>query len=166
MEIYSKSLCKFLVVAIFGIVFPSLAQASVYITEIDRLNFALLEIPSGGSKHRIIIPASGGAHHGNGVVLMGMPRRGEYFITSPFDSDARRTISIDIQNISTGSPALKLRKFKGIYGSRNIESFPAWGLSNPGKGGKTLYLGASLVYKSAVEERVYHPSFDIIIIYE
>lgn len=140
------------------------AYAELYISEITRLDFATLEIPQHGAKRSLTVEPDGG-YHGSGEVISGTPQRGEYYITDPF-SRRNQTISINIQNIDGDSPFITLGKFRGIYNNRRLNFFPAWNLQNPGIQGKSLYLGATVEYTNRIQEGIYHPSYDIVIIYE
>lgn len=156
---------RIILILVFLSVIPAAKASPLYISEVSRLDFAVLEIPSRGRRQHIEIPPDGRGYKGNGEVLSGMPQRGEYFITGPF-TEHPQTISINIENVVTGSSELQLDKFKGIYDNRHIGNFPVWGLPSPGAGGKTLFLGARLEYTSNIAEGTYHPSYNIVIVYE
>lgn len=137
------------------------ANAELFISELSTLDFGTLEIPTQGERH-ITIPADGGAYRGDGAVLSGITRRGQYRVTGDSENAA---ISLDIT--STASPSgLRLSNFEAIYDDRRLEGLPAWGLVNPGPAGKILYLGATLTYQANMVEDSPAPLFDITVIYE
>ena len=137
------------------------AHAVIGITEIQQLDFGILQTASAGSES-ITVPRDGSAATGTGTVLSGTPARGQFTITG----SAGTSIDIDIQNVSTGSSELTLDTFQGIYDGGNINVFPQGGLGVPGAG-KTLYLGAKLTYTNLITDgSTFNPSFDIVINYE
>lgn len=137
-------------------------HAEIFISELDKLDFATLEIPTGG-QNQITIPADGSGYSGGGTVLIGTPKRGQYLITG---GRQQSTITIDVPNVVTGSPYIQLDRFRGQYGNRKINNFPVGNLQDPGPSGRILYLGARLRYNRNVIEGTYSPSFDIEVIYE
>jgi hypothetical protein len=148
----------FIIITFF---FASPSYATVTINEDASLSFGTLEIPN--STKNIIIDRDGGMPTGTATLLIdNTTSRGEYTLTG---SDFHPSISIDIQNVSTGSPELTLNNFKGKYGAVNIDSFPVGGLTLPGLG-TTLYLGATLEFTSQVNVQSYNMSFDLVVNYE
>lgn len=138
-----------------------IAHADIVISEVSPLDFGTLVIPSIGEDH-VTVPADGAAYHGDGILLSGMPRRGQYLITG---MQSGSTISIDISSVA-GANAATLGQFEAVYNGQGITHFPAWGLQDPGAEGKLLYVGATLTYSSAVMESSEAPGFDITVIYE
>jgi hypothetical protein len=148
----------FFIISIF-LAYPS--YATITLTEDTALSFGLLEIPN--ATKNIIIDRDGGMPTGTANILIdNSTSRGVYTLTG---SDAHPSISIDIQNISTGSSELTLNNFKGKYGAVNIDSFPVGGLTLPGTG-TILYLGATLEFTSQVNSQTYNMSFDLVVNYE
>lgn len=138
------------------------AYATITITPVSDIDFAKPEVPSSPSSN-LILPADGGNMTGTGTVIDGIPHRGQVNL---FSTGGTSTISVDIQNISTGSGAVTLTNFTGIYDGIPISSFPQGALPLPGTG-KTLYLGATLTYTNAVTDGLtLNPTFDLIVIYE
>ncbi|MGE3622847.1 MAG: hypothetical protein AB7H77_03085, partial [Bdellovibrionales bacterium] len=73
-------------------------------------------------------------------------------------------ITIDIGDVSTGSPHLRLNRFKGIYAAMPIHDFPSPTLPLPGAEGAMLYLGARATVNSAMPPGGLSPTFDIDVI--
>ncbi len=138
------------------------AFATITITPVANMDFAMPEVPASPSSN-LILPADGGMVTGTGTIIDGIPHRGQVNL---FSTAGVSTISIDIQNISTGSGAVTLSNFTGIYDGIPISSFPQGALPLP-SAGKTLYLGATLTYTNAVTDGLtLNPTFDLIVIYE
>lgn len=130
------------------------------LTQNAQLAFGPLQKPSSGSQTFTISTA--GATSGTGTRLYGTSSAGSYNITR--GSLGRGTITLDIQNISTGSAAVTLGSFTGKWGNTTVASFPTSGLARPGGGGgTTLLLGATLTYTSAVSTGSLSPTFDIVL---
>jgi hypothetical protein len=141
--------------------FPLAVQASLTITELRPLSFGTLLLP-GGSR-TITVDCNGGAPSGSAEIVGSDASRGEYMISG----DQGQSVTIDIDNISTGNGALTLTKnsFKGRYAGNAISSFPQSSLPDPAQG-TPLYLGATLEVSSGLSEQSYHLYYDIIISYQ
>lgn len=168
---YAKELCCFgrsngqkngisLVLFLLGF-FPLSSPAAISITETAQLSFGLLEIPLSGTVD-ITIDQESGLASGSGIIIHDTASRGQYLLSA---TEGNGVFSLDIHNITTGSPALTLSQFKGHYGSQVISSFPSGTLAAPGSG-TTLNLGAKLTYSAAVLEQSYNMYFDIVVNYE
>ena len=160
------SVAKITYLCCFALIFFQInaahAQETITITEITQLDFSKLDIPASGSQTIIINPSSGG-YSGSGTVQSGSPARGEYKIILS-GTGSSTSITIDIQNISSGSAQLTVDQFTGDYGGTFINSFPRSGLTKPVTSpGTTLYLGATAQYSSGVSEGNLVPSFDIVV---
>lgn len=148
-----------LILLLMGLATTAHAQS---ISQTTQLNFATLTKPSSGSQNLTVSTSNGVS--GTGTVLIGTPVAGVYQITR--GSLGTGTITIDIQNINSGSAAVTLNSFKGLWGNNTtINSFPTSGLTRPaGGGGTTLKLGATVTYTSSVPAgTVITPSFDIVL---
>lgn len=148
--------------AFFALSLPTTSHAFLTLTETTPLSFGILATPT-RSNSRIIVNRDGGAPTGTAIIISDTTNRGEYLIRSFFNT---QKISLDIQNINTGSSALTLDQFKGRYGTKAINSFPKGRLDNPGSSGTPLYLGARLQFTNAVQEQTYNMTFDIVVNYE
>jgi hypothetical protein len=145
---------------------PARAVESCTITTNAALTFGTLGNPASGS-NTYTISASGAAASGTGTLLYGTTSRGQYTLKKTGNGGNFSTITIDIQNINTGSANVSLGSFRGVYGGAAINSFPASGLAKPGTGqGTTLYLGATATYNSSVGAGSMTPSFDIVVVYQ
>lgn len=140
---------------------PFLSCAAVTVIETSQLSFGMLEIPVSGVAD-ITIDQDSGMATGSGLLLQGSSSRGQYLLSS---TESSGVMTIDIQNVSTGSSALTLSQFKGRYGNQPINNFPASSLAAPNTG-TTLNVGAKLTYSSAVLEQSYNMHFDIVVNYE
>lgn len=140
---------------------PFFSYAAVTVAETSQLSFGMLEIPVSGVAD-ITIDQDSGVATGSGSQLRGNSSPGQYLLSSTENSGV---VTIDIQNISTGSSALTLSQFKGRYGSQAINSFPASNLAVPNTG-TILNVGAKLTYSAAVLEQAYNMHFDIVVNYE
>lgn len=136
------------------------STATITIAEIVPMSFGVLTIPVSSSY--VIVSENGAALSGNAIVINDTSSRGQYTVTGTVS----QTISIDIQNISTGSSALTLDSFKGVLAGQAISSFPITTLSLPANVGQTLYLGARLQFTPAVTEQTYTMTFDLVINYD
>ncbi|NDF13128.1 MAG: DUF4402 domain-containing protein [Proteobacteria bacterium] len=131
---------------------------SVIISEVQRMDFATLETSS--SPKDITVNYDGSGYTGSGVVLIGSPSRGGYQLVG----DPTCTVSLDIENISTGSANVTLDSFKGSYQNLTINSFPSSVLPAPGAG-SVLYLGAKMTYQNVPEGPI-SPTFDLVVNYQ
>lgn len=135
------------------------------ISENVAFEFATLEKPSGSKTY--VIDASGGADSGTGTLLYGATARGSYKLKKSGGGGGFTSVTIDIQNVSTGNANLTLTNFTGNYGGTAIASFPAAGLPKPASGGgTTLYLGATATYNGSVPIGALTPTFDIVVTYQ
>lgn len=130
------------------------------VTELQPLDFGVLEIPSGGNRNMVIAP-DGSSYSTNGTVLGGSPIRGHYIIAG--NGTTRITIDVGNTQAYTG---LSLDNFRGEYDGARINNFPRGSLANPGLSGKDLYVGARLRYTNAVSPIRYQISYDISVVYE
>lgn len=152
---------RFLVILLLtGLSVVGAAHAQT-ITQSTQLNFATLTKPSSGSQNLTVSTSNGVS--GTGTVLIGTPVAGVYQITR--GSLGNSTITLDIQNISSGSAYVTLSAFTGLWGNTTLNSFPASGLTRPrGGAGTTLKVGATVTYTSSVPAgTVITPSFDIVL---
>ena len=145
----------------FLAMYPLAAFATVTISPITELFFGTLETPTIASSD-ITLDRDTVSGTGSMIVIHPTYSRGEYLLTSTENSG---TVTIDIQNINTGSSALVLSNFKGRYGGQAIDSFPASGLSAPNNG-TTLYLGAKLTATPPIQESNPVMSFTIVVNFE
>jgi len=153
---------RYLGIAIWCVLtIPLQAFSAVTIVEITPLSFGMLQLPSSGSNN-ITIDYDSGASTGTATVIHDNATRGQYMFEN---SDSEGLMTIDIQNINTGSSAITLTDFKGRYKGQVINSFPVSGLSIP-KARAILNLGATLTFTSAVAEDAYVMGFDIVVNYE
>lgn len=129
------------------------------LTQNTQLAFGALQKPSSGSKTFTVTRT--GATSGTGTKLYGTTTAGSYRITR--GSLPTGTVTIDIQNASTGSAAVTLGTFTGKWGNTNIASFPRSGLTRPTVAGTILLIGATLTYTSAVSTGSLSPTFDIVL---
>lgn len=130
------------------------------ITQNTQFTFGTLQKPASGS-HTFTITTTG-TTSGTGTLLFGAVSAGSYQITR--GSLGSSTITLDIQNVSTGSAAATLSNFTGRWRNTNISSFPRSGLTRPATGaGSTLLLGATLTYTSAVTPGSLTATFDIVL---
>lgn len=136
-------------------------SATVTISEITPLSFGVLEIPSGTTS--ITINANGSAPSGNANMISNTSSRAQFNVTG---NKRNQEVTLDIQNINTGSSALTLSKFKAIFGSQVINNFPISNVSSPESNGTTLYLGATLTFNQNLQARFYNMSYDLVINYE
>ncbi len=135
--------------------------AVVTIREVSTLSFGMLEIPASGSTV-ITIDYDSGLTSGTATLVHNSTSRGQYLLSSDMASE---TVTLDIQNISTGASSLRLENFKGRYNGQVIDHFPTSALSVP-QSGALLNLGASLTFSSALSEQSYPINFDIVVNYE
>ncbi|HVY12527.1 MAG TPA: DUF4402 domain-containing protein, partial [Alphaproteobacteria bacterium] len=145
---------------------PCALADNIHVQEVERLGWGTVGIPPSGSASIAISPGSG-ATSGSGKIIYGTPSRGKYLIRLSGGGHgghfSQNTISLDIDDVRTGSRHFSIQNFKGIYGSYLIPSFPSPTLPSPAQGqGSPLYLGATLTVDQAVREGDYSPSFDII----
>lgn len=138
------------------------AHATITITENTPINFGTVQIPDTGSQHIIISP-DGSAYSGTGEVLAGVPIRGEFTVTG----DANAAVSIDINNIASGSSEVTFDQIKIVYNDGAVlEAFPA-SVTLSNEGSATLYLGGRITFTNNIsvgEEIV--PSYTLVIDYE
>ena len=167
--IINASLCKAALAAVLfyvGMTAPALAVESCTITEVTQVKFGTLQKPSSGSQ-TFIVRADGTAPGGTGTLLYGTSARGQYTLKKTGSGGGFTTVTIDIQNISTGNANVSLSAFTGVYGGTTISSFPKSGLAKPASGGgTTLYLGSTATYNSSVPTGSLTPSFDIVVTYQ
>lgn len=107
-----------------------LAIESCTITEVTPLTFGTLQKPASGSQ-TFTIRANGLGPTGTGTLLYGTTSRGEYTLRRTGVGGGFTSVTIDIQNISSGDPNLTLSTFTGRYGLNPIASFPEAGLNPP-----------------------------------
>lgn len=144
----------------------ALAAESCTITENTTLAFGGLQKPGSGSE-TYTIPADGGSPTGTGTLLYGTPIRGKYTLKKTGSGGGFTSITIDIQNVSTGNANVTLGSFTGDYNGSAVASFPATGLAKPATGaGTTHYLGATATYNSSAPVGSLTPSFDIVVTYQ
>lgn len=150
----------------FFCVFAHVAYAAAnlgFIGSPTNLNFGTLQKPASGSR-TFTVSTSGGTS-GTGTLLGGTPSNAQ--VTLRRTGSPAGTISLSISNINTGSAALTLGSFTGLYGSTSISSFPRGALADPGTGGGTvLKIGATATYTSSIGQTSYTPTFDIVAVYE
>lgn len=161
-----ESLSKFLALAAFQLLLqPILGWALIgtvsaqTLSETNQLAFGALEIPAAGSVTATL--SATGTYSGTAVRLYGTTSRGRYSITR--GTLGTGTITLDIQNISTGNPNVTLSNFTGRWGATNIATFPRSGLARPAIAGTVLQLGATLTFNNSVSVTALTPSFDIVL---
>lgn len=156
----SLSLRLLMCLAGLGLSLASPVAHAQALTQNTQLVFGALQKPSSGSQTFTVSTA--GATSGTGTRLYGTSSAGSYNITR--GSLGNGTITLNIQNISTGSAAVTLGSFTGKWGNTTVASFPTSGLTRPGGGaGTVLLLGATLTYTSAVSAGSLSPTFDIVL---
>ena len=137
----------------------SLASSNVTISETTPLSFGTLYIPTSSTTISI---SETGTIGGTATMFKDTSSNGIYQING---NGSNQSITIDIQNISTGNPALTLGSFRGNYGGRTINSFPSNNLPFPANNGTTLDLGATLSFNQNVSEQTYAMTFNIVVTY-
>jgi hypothetical protein len=155
--------------AIFGVAFfcvclatphTAMADFSVALTEVARMDWATIAIPASGSATVILHP-SNTTPGGTGTILYGMPNRGQYKLVLS-GTGPETSMTLDISSVNSGSGNLTLSNFTGIYNSTSINSFPSGTLAIPATGaGTTLYLGATATVTAGQAATTVNPSFDI-----
>jgi hypothetical protein len=153
--------------AIFVLLSASYALAQqLHITETQTMGFGTLTKPTSGS-HYMILNSNGSALSGTGTRIGGTYQIGRYNIRRTGGGNGNISISLAIMSIVTGSPALTLGNFEGIYdGITSISSFPRGGLPIPRNINKELRLGCRATYTSAVPVGPMNNTFDIVAIVE
>lgn len=143
---------------LFLLHFEARANVTSFST-VTNLAFGSLQIPT--TSHYITIPSDGSTPTGNYIPIHNNFSNGQYLLIG--DPATDNSLSLDIQNITTGSASLTLSNFTGIYDGTTITSFPVSGLTTPDNNGLTLYLGATLTYLNSIAEGSYSMSFTIVI---
>jgi hypothetical protein len=151
---------RFSSMVIICLALPSFAS-TLSVNETQELDFATMAVPSGTST--ITVNTMGNAS-GTGNIIYGNTFNGTYSILSTGGSPPP-TIEIDIASV-TGGSGYSLSNFKGEYDGITINSFPATGLPTPNGVAKTLRIGATVTYSSAVNVGQFSPTFDIVVNYE
>jgi len=139
---------------------------SIHISEMARMSWGTVAIPPSGAQYIELSPLNQSTH-GTGQMLFGTPSRGVYKLSSSDGASGRpAAITIDIADVSTGSAALTLDHFNGVYASMRIGAFPSPTLPMPASapGGTLLYLGARATVNSAMAAGSLAPTFDIDVI--
>jgi hypothetical protein len=138
----------------------ALADFSVALTEVSRLDFGTIGIPPGGSATLTIHPTNS-MPTGTATILYGMTNRGQYKLVLS-GTGPETSMTLDISSVSPGSGHLTLANFTGIYNSTSINSFPSGTLPLPATGaGTVLYLGATATLNAGQSPGNASPSFDI-----
>jgi hypothetical protein len=134
-------------------------------TEVAKLNWPTLQIPSGSNTYKI--DGAGGGDSGTGTKLYGTSARGQYTISKASGGEpACSTITIDVKNVNCQASGCSLGAFTGNYNGANLSGSPPWtGLAKPASG-KTLYLGATATYDGTVTAGARTPTFDLAIHYD
>jgi hypothetical protein len=151
--------------ALLTLAWPSQAFAqSISMTVVHNLNFPAMAIPESGTASLSISPLNSSTS-GTATVLYGVASRGQINLSLGQDGGAV-SASIDISEVSTGSPNLELTNFVGLYQGTLINGFPSPTLAPPSEspGISPLYIGATIVANPNLTPGSYVSSFVVNVI--
>ena len=137
---------------------PSAAQTK-------QLNLATLQIPAASSTFTVAATAAG-TTSGTGTKLYGTAASGQFSISQGSSSQTGcTTVTINVTGTSCGATGCSLGSWAGKWGATVLSGSPPWtGLAMPGAG-RTLILGTTATYTSAVSAGTYVPAFTISVNY-
>jgi hypothetical protein len=152
-----------LLVACFFCAFhgKSAAAQTITIAQNQQLRFGVLQVPASGSHTRTVSTA--GATSGTGIELLSSPaaQAGQFTLSCSASCTGSWNITINATNVVTGNAALSIGSWTGNYIGVPI-NIPSSG--NPKcNSAKTLLLGATATYTSAIPEGAYTPTYDVVV---
>lgn len=162
----TAGLCIFLTAPVFA---ACQANDTATATEVRKLAIEVLQVPPSGSQTCVVAGTSGAnscSGASTGTKIYGTIASGRYqLVRDNTEGTTACTITIDVQNISSGNANVTLGSITGTYAGTALSGSPPWsGLARPGAG-RTLYLGATATYNSSVPVGTLAPSFDIVVTY-
>lgn len=162
----TAGLCLFPVSPVFA---ACQANDTATATEVRKLAIGVLQIPASGSETCIVAGTSGAnscSGASTGTKIYGTIASGRYqLVRDNTEGTTACTITIDVQNISSGNANVTLGNVTGTYAGTALVGSPPWsGLARPATG-RTLYLGMTATYDNNVPVGTLAPSFDIVVTY-